>query len=475
MALSTPLRFAALLAVTAWLPGPLAAADIHVPADAASIQAAIDLAQPGDRVLVAAGVYQEQIDFSGKDIVVESVKGAAATVIDGGGVPGFVVRMTGGESRKAVLRGFTVTGGFGSGGSLGAGAGGGIRIAGAAPTIDACVVSANIGVLGGGISAENAQPLVLDSRFELNHALQGGGIYLQQGALEVRGSSFDDNTSVNFGGAMALLWDAAATVVDTRFSGNSSSGLGGALYANHADLDFSGAHFIGNGRAEPGAGGGSWTLHTLGGGAIYTTDSSGRIAASRLLDNIAAFGTGLYVAGSGTLEVVNTLFSGNGSICNCGTGVVYLNAASPRLTNATLAGNGGFAGIFTTYGAFPTVANSIIDHPDGPTAGNGVTRLDYSLYRGVPFAAEVGIGNVQAAPVLDAGNDYAPLPGSPAIDAGDNLAVPVGVATDLVGNPRFIDDPATPDTGSGSAPIVDIGAIERRPPPAGQNRLTRRR
>lgn len=475
--MSLPLN-AHLLPILAGLVGlsaPALAADIRVPADAATIQAAIDLAQPGDRVLVAPGVYPERIDFSGKDIVVESDKGAATTVIDGGGTPGFVVRMTSGESRAAVLRGFTVTGGVGQGGSPGAGPGGGIRIAGAAPTIDACIISANIGVLGGGIAAENAQPLVQGSRFELNHALQGGAIYLQQGTVEVRDSVFEDNTSVNFGGAMAVLWDATATVADSSFSGNSSNGLGGALYANHASLDLTGNQFIGNGRAEPGNDGVSWTLHTLGGGAIYTTGSSGRIEASRLLDNIAAFGTGLYVAGAGTLAVVNTLFAGNGSICNCGTGVVYLNSASPRLVNSTLAGNGGFAGLFTTYNAFPSVVNSIIDHPDVPTAGNGVTRLDYSLYTGAPFAADIGIGNVQAAPVLDAGSDYAPLPGSPAIDAGDNLALPAGVTTDLLGNARRIDDPATPDTGNGSAPIVDIGAIERRPPPAASNRLIRRR
>jgi cysteine-rich repeat protein len=50
--------------------------------------------------------------------------------------------------------------------------------------------------------------------------------------------------------------------------------------------------------------------------------------------------------------------------------------------------------------------------------------------------------------------------GSPCIDAGDNTAVPVGVTTDLDGNPRFVDDPGTPDTGNGTPPMTDMGAYE---------------
>jgi parallel beta-helix repeat protein len=56
--------------------------------------------------------------------------------------------------------------------------------------------------------------------------------------------------------------------------------------------------------------------------------------------------------------------------------------------------------------------------------------------------------------------DYHLLPNSPCIDAGDNTAVPAGVTTDLDGNPRFVDQPEIPDTGSGTAPIVDMGAFE---------------
>jgi hypothetical protein len=52
------------------------------------------------------------------------------------------------------------------------------------------------------------------------------------------------------------------------------------------------------------------------------------------------------------------------------------------------------------------------------------------------------------------------LPASPCIDAGNNSAVPSGITTDLTGNPRFAYVPGVADSGSGTAPIVDMGAYE---------------
>jgi hypothetical protein len=82
-----------------------------------------------------------------------------------------------------------------------------------------------------------------------------------------------------------------------------------------------------------------------------------------------------------------------------------------------------------------------------------------------------GVGNTGAAPVFvdaDGPDNVAGTPdddlrlaaGSPCIDAGNNTAVPSGITEDLAGRPRFVDDPAQPDTGNGTAPIVDMGALE---------------
>ena len=73
------LRTLALLALLA----PVApAADILVPGDASTIQAGIVLAGPGDRVVVAPGVYAGPLVFSGIGVEVVGA-GPDLTVIDG--------------------------------------------------------------------------------------------------------------------------------------------------------------------------------------------------------------------------------------------------------------------------------------------------------------------------------------------------------------------------------------------------------
>jgi hypothetical protein len=433
------------------------AADILVPQDAGTIQDAIAIAQDGDRVLVAPGTYRERIDFLGKNITVEATGGAAVTVIDGGGEVGHVVTFTGGETRDAVLRGFTITGGFGEAGSNGAGPGGGILIDAASPTLEDCVITGNAGILGGGLSATGGDALIRNTRFADNTGLHGGALYVEGGALTVEQSEFATNYATNYGGAVAAFWQADVTLTDTDFTGNASGQFGGAFYAVHATVDLARVTFLENGEGQFDADGNSWQLNTLGGGGVYTSNTSGRIEAARFLRNLAAFGSSIYVAGSGTLEVVNTLIA-EGPI-----GIpFYANASSPVIVNSTIADNqNATVAVFTTYNAAPTVSNTIIVGSGSPTGGNGLTTLNYSLYDSEPFAAVIGPGNVQTtAPLLDPLADYTPLPGSPAIDAGDNTAVPAGITTDLLGNLRFVDDPDTPDSGNGEAPLVDIGAIE---------------
>lgn len=432
------------------------ATDIAVPQDAPTIQAAIDLAQDGDRVLVSPGTYAEQINLAGKSITLESTDGAAVTAIDGEGNLGYVITMTSGED--VLLRGFTVTGGFGEGGSIdgpGAGPGGGMLVEGASITIENSVVTGNAGIEGGGVFITEGDAIIRESRFENNQALHGGGLYIQQGNLTVENSEFENNFASSNGGAIAIFWLTDATITDSDFIGNDCHSFGGAIYANHAEIDFDRLTIIDNGTAEEGEHGG-WTVSALGGGGIYTTATNGRINASRVLNNVAFAGTGLYIAGSGTVEIINTLIAENGSVCGCGQGAVYANSSNPVLTNNTIVKNGGFFGIFTTYNAFPIVRNTIIAgqinglDSQSPTAGNGETDVAFSLLQGNPFAANVGTGNiiVEAFPFLDAGNDFAPIEGSAAINAGDNSALPEDITTDLLGNSRIING------------TVDFGAIE---------------
>ena len=65
--------------------GSASGTTIHIPADFPTIQAAIDVANDGDELVVAPGIYQERIDYLGKEIRLQSSAGPHLTTIDGSG------------------------------------------------------------------------------------------------------------------------------------------------------------------------------------------------------------------------------------------------------------------------------------------------------------------------------------------------------------------------------------------------------
>lgn len=147
-----------LLAVVYACTGALAWAQtlVRVPQDFQTIQAAIDASASGDTVLVAAGTYVENINFSGKVITVKSESGPNATIIDGNGrAP--VVTFFAGEGPSSVIRGFTLRNGDSN---LRVG-GGGIAVDGASPTITGNIIVGNRSCSGGGIAiSSGGSPVV---------------------------------------------------------------------------------------------------------------------------------------------------------------------------------------------------------------------------------------------------------------------------------------------------------------------------
>jgi len=140
--------------------------------------------------------------------------------------------------------------------------------------------------------------------------------------------------------------------------------------------------------------------------------------------------------------------------------------SSPTLTNCTITGNtashGG--GVACREDSNPTLTNCILwdDSPQEIYVYSGSPIVTYCDVQG----GWEGEGNIDADPLfIDPPNDDFHLqPGSPCIDAADNTAVPEGITTDLDGNPRFVNDPCTEDTGFGGPPVVDMGVYEFQPP-----------
>ena len=81
---------------------------IEVPQDYATINEAIDVAEPGFTIIVDDGTYNESINFDGKDITLESKYGNENCIITPpGGEPAIILEN--GETSQAILNGFTIT------------------------------------------------------------------------------------------------------------------------------------------------------------------------------------------------------------------------------------------------------------------------------------------------------------------------------------------------------------------------------
>lgn len=143
--------FAMLLGLLA---APAPAATIRVPADQPTIQQAIEIAQNGDLLLVAPGIYDEHISYQGKGISIESEAGPAQTIIDGNGID-TVVRFENDEGPQSVLTGFTIQHGHGN-------FGGGVSLNLASPTISGNVFRDNgpSAADGAAINGNSSSPII---------------------------------------------------------------------------------------------------------------------------------------------------------------------------------------------------------------------------------------------------------------------------------------------------------------------------
>jgi hypothetical protein len=178
------MRFSALLAALLLTAPVLFATTIHVPADQPTIQAGINAAVNGDTVLVASGHYIGNIRFLGKNIVVRSENGPAATTIYALNPDSAVVRFVDAEPHGAEISGFTITGGGYS-----------------------------------GIFCKNSSPIIKNNYITGNSCAtdnDGGGISLKNthGCL-IKGNRIYDNSATRYGYGCAIhVGD------DTSFSRN---------------------------------------------------------------------------------------------------------------------------------------------------------------------------------------------------------------------------------------------------------------
>ncbi len=195
---------------------PPAFPDILPVAPGESIQAAIAAATPGDTVAVAAGTFNENLNFLGKAVTVLGV--GPDTIIQGTG-SGPVVTFNANEPAESILDSVTITGGS-------AMRGGGVYIRNSRPTIVRTVITQNqASQQGSGIYIEGNSPARLYNNLIIYNRHNGGDPH----GVQIVGASpiFVNNTIARSDSNGMLISGAAFPIIMNNIIAlNGSSVLG---------------------------------------------------------------------------------------------------------------------------------------------------------------------------------------------------------------------------------------------------------
>lgn len=235
-----------------------------------------------------------------------------------------------------------------------------------------------------------------------------------------------------------MYLNRSSVVIDSQFIGNEAA-WAGALGFTEA-LEVVNSVFEGN-RA------------TFSGGAIGEADHIEgvlRVANSLFVDNSVDADENIVTPLKGRAELINITATGNTTGSGGALFGVFIDPVHPS-------------------GPF-TVSNSILWANSAPT---GEVEVDRSIVQG-GFPGGTDILNADPLFVDAANGDYTLAAHSPAIDAGDNSVVRPDTfdangnantsedTPDLANNSRRYNDINVVDTGAGTAPVVDLGALERQ-------------
>jgi hypothetical protein len=394
------------------------------------LQHAIDIAQPGDIICVAAGTYlpNHRHDgdslrhstfyinsditllggFSGEPGTEGTLEGrdpiAHATILSGDlGLPGdttdnaFHVVFIDHVSDTMHLDGFIIADGNNFGGAGYETYGAGMFIDGEAgrcsPVIANCVIRDNhADQNGGGVAiiaqfTGNARPTFSNCKILRNVAGGGGGL---QGIVDSDGMLYP-------------------TMINCYFQGNTARTAQGSAIS----IIVHSAHSV-----------------------IQMINS---VVTGNYAPNSSAFEIFLTGTGLAQPDIINSVFSGNNNgslrVSSIGTVTSLINVRN------SIFWNNGFGHGLTTNNADVNVTNSIFEF--GFTGEGNLGEDPLFVSQPDPTSTPHTDGDVHLQP------------GSPALEAGDNGAVPAVITIDADGLPRFIDS----HTGLAGG-IVDIGAFE---------------
>ncbi len=329
-----------------------AAAELRVPSQYPTILAAIEAADHGDRIVVAAGSYAEALDTLGKRLSIVATDGPDATMLDGAGLGVSIVTATRGETLETTIEGFTLRGGRGT------------------HTAN-CVA---VGGTGGAVLLRDSSMTFRGCVFERNgvgdgyYIVCGGAIYVQSGSLTLEDCSFIENggfvsnpeENAKYGGAIFICGQGDLTIARCEFDTNGPSSHGGGIYLSRGagmtlhDSNFTGHRASHGGAVRASARGGKVVeiarcsfregVSSFGGGVNLDVGegSGGYVLDSVFADNEAGFGGGLMgiVSDASVFEVSGCSFNGNVAHQCCNTGAYHTACWRDGIENGLFFGGG---------------------------------------------------------------------------------------------------------------------------------------
>ncbi len=402
-----------------------------------SLREAIADAQDGDTITVNLGSGPHTITLTSgglgitNNITITGPGSALLTVQRDSAAANFSVFQ---NAATATISGMTISGGTGTDNGSGFPTGGGIyNFSNSTLTLIDVTISGNTATGGGGIYNSSNATLTLINSTVSGNAASGAGASSGGGIR-------------NAGGTLIMT--------DSTVSGNQAVFQGGGIQNNTGILTLTNSTVSGN-TAAADAGGG---------GGIYN-DNSLTVTNSTVSGNTAAgSGGGIYngkLSTSGTATLTNVTITNNRSDSNDsggepGGGIFRKSTTAVTaitLTNTLVAGNFRGSGVTpddisgtmnTTTSSFNLIGDG---DASGLTNGNNGNQVGTSAS---PIDPKVNALGNYGGPT----QTHLLLPGSPAIDAGDNTQV---------ANPPFAGPPFTDQRDTGPRIVnntVDIGAVE---------------